>query len=216
MSEAGAGSSVEDASWSTEVAARAEWIVENVSMQVCTTPLPKPAKPCAPVKCSNYACLGFKPSRLSYFGPLTFFSTICLCGYSINDKSEGRHARAPSPQAASTPPAAWRDDDQFTRALPTNAFGEIEFVNSEQTRAQVHCILYCIVYTFRMILSNETFLRHDWFTLYLYEYEYSTCTVSSTCALATAGSGRALRRRAWRCRCGACCSKCGACGGRTS
>ena len=156
MSAAGAGSSIEDASLTTETAAQAEWIAENVSMRVCTAPLQKPAKPCAPVKFLISYTLSpdvleldlprFQSLEFVLLWTCTFFtssySMICQCGHSIDDKSEGRHARAPSPPAASTPSAAWRDDDQFTRALPTNAFGEIEFVNSEQTRAQVYCTVY--------------------------------------------------------------------------
>lgn len=61
-------------------------------------------------------------------------SAMCLCGHPMSDKSEGRHARTPS--ASGTPPAAWLDDDRCTRAVPTNAFGEIEFQNAG-TRAQV-------------------------------------------------------------------------------
>lgn len=57
---------------------------------------------------------------------------MCQCGHELNDNSEGRHVHT-----GHAPDDKWTPDERFTRTVPSNAFGEIEFRNTSQSVAKV-------------------------------------------------------------------------------
>ena len=57
---------------------------------------------------------------------------FCQCGHELGDNADGRHQLA-----GQAPDGKWVPDERFTRAVPSTAFGEIEFSNTSQSIAKV-------------------------------------------------------------------------------